>query len=127
MEDSYADGLDPQDYHLPLLKELTQELAMPQATDAVRAQFDVPSTDALLRLGYHLMLGKVDPQTFDAQWNYGTTLDSIDAAKEIEHALAADDIYARVESLKPTHRLYVTLKREGEFTVRGKSPKPSKK
>jgi murein L,D-transpeptidase YcbB/YkuD len=112
LEDSRLDGLDPEDYHLPLLKQLAGEIASPSATDALRAQFDVLSTDATVRLGYHLSFGKVDPESFDAQWNYARTLESIDVAKEIEAALAAGDIYARIEALKPTHRLYITLKRE---------------
>lgn len=112
IEDSRLDGLDPADYHLPLLQQLSAEAAAPTASDAVRAQFDVLQTDAVLRLGYHLMFGKVDPESFDAQWNYGRTLGSLDVAEEIEAALAADDIYARIEALKPTHRFYVSLKAE---------------
>lgn len=94
------------------MQQLSAEVAAPTANDSVRAQFDVLQTDAVLRLGYHLMFGKVDPESFDAQWNYGRTLGSLDVAEEIEAALAADDIYARIEALKPTHRFYVTLKAE---------------
>ncbi len=50
--DSAADGLNPADYFLPLL-----------------AQRDILRTEALLRLGYHLSFGKVDPESFDARWN----------------------------------------------------------
>jgi murein L,D-transpeptidase YcbB/YkuD len=112
LADSYEDGLDPDDYHLPLLKELSSEVSRPAATDVLRAQYDVLLTEALLRLAYHLSFGKVDPETFDAQWNYGRTLASTDVAAEVERALAAEDIYQRVEALKPTHPLYVELKRE---------------
>jgi murein L,D-transpeptidase YcbB/YkuD len=69
-------------------------------------------TEALLRLAYHLSFGKVDPETFDAQWNYGRTLARTDVAQKVEQALAAADIYQRVEALKPTQYLYVGLKRE---------------
>lgn len=112
IRDSYLDGLDPGDYHLPLLEQLSQEVAAPTADASVRAQFDLLQTDALMRLGYHLSFGKVDPESFDAQWNYGRTLANLDVAKELEKALAAKDIYARIEALKPTHRFYVSLKRE---------------
>lgn len=112
IEDSRLDGLEPGDYHLPLLQKLSAEVAAPTASDSVRAQFDVLQTDALLRLGYHLSFGKVDPESFDAQWNYGRTLGSLDVVEEIEAALAADNIYARIEALKPTHRFYLTLKTE---------------
>ncbi len=112
IEDSRLDGLDPDDYYLPLLRQLSIEATVPAASAGVRAQFDVLQTEALLRLGYHLSFGKVDAESFDAQWNYGRTLESADAAQRIEEALAADDIYARIEALKPTHRFYVALKAE---------------
>jgi L,D-transpeptidase YcbB len=112
LAESYAEGLDPKDYHLPVLDELSAPIASALATDAVRAQYDVLLTEALLRLAYHLSFGKVDPQTFDAQWNYGRTLASMDVSHEVEEALAAEDIYQRVEALRPTHSLYTGLKRE---------------
>ncbi len=112
LADSYKDGLDPVDYHLPLLQQLADEVALPGATAALRAQYDMLLTEALLRLGYHLSFGKVDPESFDAQWNYSRTLGHLDVAQEIERAIAADNVYERVEALKPTHSLYVALKRE---------------
>jgi murein L,D-transpeptidase YcbB/YkuD len=112
LAESDAEGLDPQDYHLPLLQELSTQIAQPAATDALRAQYDVLLTEALLRLAYHLSFGKVDPQTFDPQWNYGRTLGSLDVAREVEETLAAEDVYARVAALRPTHSLYTGLKRE---------------
>jgi L,D-transpeptidase YcbB len=112
LADSDAEGLDPRDYHLPLLEQLSAQIARPAATDALRAQYDVLLTEALLRLAYHLSFGKVDPQTFDAQWNYGRTLGSVDVAREVEETLAAENVYARVADLGPTHSLYTGLKRE---------------
>jgi murein L,D-transpeptidase YcbB/YkuD len=112
LADSYDDGLDPADYHLPLLEALSGQISQSTATDVLRAQYDVLLTEALLRLAYHLSFGKVDPQTFDAQWNYGRTLARTDIAQKVEQALAAADIYQRVEALKPTQYLYVELRRE---------------
>lgn len=112
LEDSRNDGLDPEDYHLPLLQELSKQLTGPNPTNTLRAQYDVLLTEALLRLAYHLSFGKVDPETFDPQWNYGRTLASIDVAQEVEDALAREDVYQRVEALKPNHPLYMGLKRE---------------
>jgi L,D-transpeptidase YcbB len=112
LAESYAEGLDPKDYHLPALDELSGPTAKAVATDAMRAQYDVLLTEALLRLAYHLSFGKVDPQTFDAQWNYGRTLASMDVTRAVEDALATEDIYQRVEALKPTHSLYTGLRRE---------------
>src|SRR5262245_3547590 len=37
---------------------------------------------------------------------------AIEAQHEIEQALDADDVYNRIEALKPTHPLYINLKRK---------------
>ena len=126
LAESYAEGLDPKDYHLPVLNELSGPIASALATDAVRAQYDVLLTEALLRLAYHLSFGKVDPQTFDAQWNYGRTLASMDVSRKVEEALAAEDIYQRVEALRPTHSLYTGLRRElARYRAAAESPQPT--
>lgn len=108
--DSTLEGLEPGDYHAALLDSLAADARAPGASETLLAQLDVLRTDALLRLGYHLSFGKVNPASFDAQWNYGRSTESVDAAKEIEAALAADDVYARIAALRPAHRLYGTLR-----------------
>ena len=124
--DSAADGLDPADYELQLLDSLARELEGPAATNDLRAQYDILLTEALLRLGYHLSFGKVDAESFDPQWNFGRTLEHRDIAREIEEALAAEDIYGRIEALKPTHRLYVGLKKElARYRAAGRSDGPA--
>ena len=112
IEDSYAEGLDPADYYLPLLKELSGQVASPAATEQLRAQYDMLLTEALLRLAYHLSFGKVDPESFDAQWNYGRTLAGDNVAQVIEEAIAAADIYNRIEARKPSHPMYTRLRDE---------------
>src|SRR5688572_14587411 len=112
LRDSRNDGLDPKDYYTQQLEAMASEIRSGKASVEFRAQFDVLNTEALLRLGYHLSFGKVDPHSFDSTWNYGRTLENMDVAKNIERALDADDVYKRIEALKPTHYLYVNLKRE---------------
>ncbi|HEY5809379.1 MAG TPA: peptidoglycan-binding protein, partial [Povalibacter sp.] len=112
LADSHEDGLDPADYHLPLLKELAAQVAAQQATATLKAQYDLLLTEALLRLSYHLSFGKVDPESFDAKWNYGRTLSHLDVSKEIDAAISSDQVYERIAALKPKHFLYVRLKQE---------------
>jgi murein L,D-transpeptidase YcbB/YkuD len=124
--DSAADGLNPTDYFLPLLGNLARQGQGPAATPTLLAQQDILHTEALLRLGYHLSFGKVDPETFDARWNYGRTLDDRDIAGRIERTLTARDVYQRIEALKPTHRLYGALKRElARYRVAEGAPVPA--
>ncbi|HEY6125228.1 MAG TPA: L,D-transpeptidase family protein [Steroidobacteraceae bacterium] len=113
LKDSEADGLDPNDYHLPVLEQLSG----PSATGApgnssTQAALEILYTDALLRIADHLMFGKVDAASFDAHWNYTRTPTGIDVPQRIERALASGDLYAEIEKLKPTHRMYRTLKQE---------------
>jgi murein L,D-transpeptidase YcbB/YkuD len=112
LRDSRNEGLDPRDYYTAQLEAMASDVRSGKVSAELSAQFDVLNTEALLRLGYHLSFGKVDPQTFDSQWNYGRTLENPNIAKEIEQALDADDVYNRIEALKPTHYLYVNLRRE---------------
>jgi len=112
LRDSRNDGLDPRDYYSSQLEAIAAEVRSGKASAELRAQFDVLNTEALLRLGYHLSFGKVDPHTFDSEWNYGRTLEGVNVTQEIERALDSDDVYNRIEALKPSHYLYVNLTRE---------------
>jgi murein L,D-transpeptidase YcbB/YkuD len=61
-----ADGLDPEDYFLTRLREMRpQERAGPPSAD-----FDLLSTEALIRFAYHQRFGKVNPETMDPDWNF---------------------------------------------------------
>jgi murein L,D-transpeptidase YcbB/YkuD len=105
LKDSEADGLDPRDYHWPALEQLA-------AAPSAPAAYEILHTDALLRIANHLSFGKVDPTSFDPHWNYARTLEGVDIPQKIEVAIASDDIHAHIENLKPTHRMYRTLKQE---------------
>lgn len=112
VRDSVDDGLDPADYHYSLLARVSSLPASSATTSFERADFDVLMTDALVRLGYHLWFGKVDPERFDPKWNMSRTLPNLDPAAAIEAVLAAPDLYAALEQEKPAHALYQGLKRE---------------
>ncbi len=112
LKDSEADGLDPRDYHMPLLDELGAAAASDPANNATLAAYEILHTDALLRVADHLMFGKVDAASFDAHWNFTGSAKGIDIPQRIELALASGDIYGEIEKLKPTHRMYLALKQE---------------
>jgi murein L,D-transpeptidase YcbB/YkuD len=109
LHDSEADGLDPRDYHLAILEQLA---AGGGDNNSTRAAFEILHTDALLRIADHLLFGKVDAASFDAHWNYTRTPAGMNIPQRLELALASNDIYAEIEKLKPTHRMYRTLKQE---------------
>lgn len=109
LKDSEADGLDPRDYNLPVLETLAASIA---GNPSTMAAYEILHTDALLRIADHLMFGKVDAASFDAHWNYTRSPIGIDVPKRIELAVASDDLYGAIEKLKPTQRMYRTLKQE---------------
>ena len=57
LQDARAHGLDPEDYHYATLLRLASAANGPGTT----AERDILATDALIRYGYHLHFGKVDP------------------------------------------------------------------
>jgi murein L,D-transpeptidase YcbB/YkuD len=111
--DAAADGLDPRDYHQALLERLRGEVAASGQSDAVLlADYDLLLTDALVRLGYHLMFGKVDPERVDPNWNMAREIRGFEPASDIQRMLDAGDVYQALEREKPAHQVYVGLKRE---------------
>jgi L,D-transpeptidase YcbB len=111
IRDSEADGLDPQDYHLVTLERLRAALdASPTPMPAMWADFDIVLTDALLRLGYHLMFGKVDPERLDPSWNMSRDINGFEPAVIMQQALDSDLLYQAIDNEKPTHAFYSELK-----------------
>ncbi len=104
IRDSERDGLDPSDYH----RDVLEAAARSKTEDEIG--LDLVRTDALIRLGYHILFGKVDPASFDPNWNYERVIQGFDAVREIENLLAAPDLAARLENEKPTHPIYVGLR-----------------
>lgn len=111
IRESEADGLDPRDYHLAALERLRRGLeASPTPTPAMLADFDILLTDALVRLSYHLMFGKVDPERLDQSWNMSREIIGLDHAVTIQQALDSESLYQAIDHEKPKHAFYTELK-----------------
>lgn len=86
-------GLVPGDYHLVELTEQTKKNFMTTLlgeSDAASAQLDILLTDALLRLTYHLNLGKVVPDTLDPDWNLRRQFLTRDPVAKISYTLKSE-------------------------------------
>jgi len=94
-----ADGLDPEDY---LRSALAQA---PAGIDR-----DLLQSEALVRLLYHLLLGKVDPTTFDSNWNFSRQLPESDPIAFVQQVIDSGEVDARIEREKPQLELYRQLK-----------------
>lgn len=106
-------GLDPDDFHLQPLNRLRREAQAAETAlkPGAVADFDLLLTDALLRFGYQLFYGKVDPESLDAGWNFERPLLNEEAVPAIETALRTGTIGDLLHSLEPQHPTYAGLKR----------------
>ena len=73
-EVAYAEGLDPDDYPLAALRALLPQNGGLPDNPVKRANIDLLATEALLRMGYQLRFGKVNPSRLFAEWNFDRAL-----------------------------------------------------
>jgi murein L,D-transpeptidase YcbB/YkuD len=111
VDDSFLDGLDPRDYHAEAVRaargafERVETLA-----PAERAGLDLLLTDSVIRLGYHLRFGKVDPVALDSAWNMSRELVDQDPVETIQAAIDAPSMRAFAAQVIPRNFLYRRLK-----------------
>lgn len=95
-------GLDPEDYHLSLLQQLSQ----PDNIERAR-YFDVLLTDALLDLIHDLAIGRLDPAKADPQWHIDR--DSVDPASVLQNALLSPHLPNTLNQLLPKSTQYYQM------------------
>jgi murein L,D-transpeptidase YcbB/YkuD len=108
IKDSYHDGLTPEDYHLSLIQQLQRALVA-KPDSAKQAKLDVVLTDSLVRLGYHLLMGKVDPESIDSNWNMDRTL-KLDPILKMSTAIESAQVTKLVAGFLPKADFYRNLK-----------------
>ncbi|MEA2093722.1 MAG: hypothetical protein U9P11_04060, partial [Pseudomonadota bacterium] len=94
-----ADGLNADDYHYPLLVQLRETLNE-RDDPALQADFDMLMTDSLIRMGYHLLVGKVDPVELDSDWNMQDTIGDLNTVLELAKAIGAGQVSPLVAHLR---------------------------
>lgn len=112
IRDSAADGLDPEDYHLSALESLRAATERPDAPEELWLDYDVLQTDALARLVYHFLFGKVDPGELDPNWNFYRDVHRGGAAPFLQKLIDAPSLYAEIAREKPQHEMYRDLRAE---------------
>lgn len=105
------DCLDARDYHLQALEKLrTPDDG--RVTDPVRqAELDLLLTDSLVRLGYHLLFGKVDPVALDADWNMKHQINRLDDVLAYQSAITNGTLGSLIDGMRPAHPFYGNLKK----------------
>jgi len=110
LENIDADGLDSQDYHLSTLQALRTELAG-KSNPFTRAEYDLLLSDSLIRLGYHLQDGKVNPEELDANWNMTQTLGDLDSILAMSRAIELATLPQLIDELRPGNPIYTRMKK----------------
>lgn len=104
---SESHGLDPADYHLAALEQLRPRAG---SSPEESADFDLLLTDALIRLSYHLEYGKVDPSSFDADWNYSHELPEDDPVAALQGALESHRVREAIDARAPQGWMYERMR-----------------
>jgi len=102
-----ADGLMPLDYHLSPIQEFYDDSP---DTPFLKARYELLLTDAMFKLSYHLLHGKVDPEKLDSNWNLSEGVNGNGLAGMLRNALAGDSLAASIAQLRPKHPSYSSLK-----------------
>ena len=108
IENADSDGLQISDFHLDDIFALRSLDGQDAESIAGR---DLLLTDALVRLGYQLYYGKVDPKSLDATWNIDRPLVDRDPVVIVEESLENDHIDDLLASLPPTGNIYQKLRK----------------
>jgi len=106
---SELDGLDPSDYNLRTLETLLQQRQNGDTDHVADAELDLLLTDSLVRLGYHLSFGKVDPEALDPDWNMTRYIEDMDALVRQAVAIDTGNVDVLLQSLRPQIPAYARL------------------
>ena len=110
IEDTYKEGLDPNDYHLEEINRLRAQLNTSDPHDPeMLALIDLLLTDSLARLAYHSIFGKEDPLTHHPHWNLAVKIDDIDPVGFLEKAIESDSLAKTISGWKPQLPIYQRL------------------
>ena len=105
------DGLRPDDYHITEIEQLRSQIGSSASSrPMLLANLDILLTDSLIRLGYHLVFGKVDPEDHHPHWNLAVEIDDDEPVPAVQKILDADSLANEIEALRPQNIIYRRLK-----------------
>jgi murein L,D-transpeptidase YcbB/YkuD len=107
-----SEGLSPEDYHFSelLAIKLLLEKSRPKNV-GLQADYDILLTDSLIRLCYHLLWGKVDPDGMHPHWNMGRQVNpDKDPVGALERRLRTGTLAEGLKNIRPRYPRYHQLK-----------------
>ncbi len=112
IDESRLEGLIPEDYHKSALLRYQNIIeSFENVPPKLKAEFDLILTDALLRLVYHMIFGKVDPVHLDPNWNIYIEVNDINPPVLLEKLLSAPSLYNFVDQHRTKDLLYLKLRK----------------
>ncbi|QCF24643.1 peptidoglycan-binding protein [Hydrocarboniclastica marina] len=109
IDNTGTEGLHPRDYHQQALSQMMQALTL-SAPAAAKADLDLLLSDAFLMLGSHLLAGKVDPRTLQAQWQ--ADRHGLEMAPLLAQAVETGSVAALLNTFRPSQAEYQQLRQE---------------
>jgi len=106
---SELDGLNPADYNLHTLETLLLQRREGVAGNDLACNLDLLLTDSLVRLGYQLSFGKVDPEMLDPDWNMTRYIEDMDTLVRQADAIETGNVDALLQSLRPQAPAYARM------------------
>ena len=105
------DGLRPDDYHYTIINLLRSRVDSNTSSDPeLLADIDILLTDSLIRLGYHLIIGKVDPVGHHPHWNLAVEIDDDEPVTFMQETLEAGNLAKEIEDFRPPNLIYSEYK-----------------
>ena len=102
-----ADGLLPGDYHLSGIQNFYDKSPR---SPFLKARYELLLTDAMFKLSYHLLHGKVNPEKIDPNWNLSGGVNGNGLVSRLRNALDGDSLAAVISKLRPNNPKYTSLK-----------------
>ena len=112
IEGAYFEGLDPNDYHFKSIKQLYLEKTDDLDEEAERlAKIDVLMSDAIMLYAFHMIQGKVDPESLDPNWNYSRQDVPEDIEWKLISRLQEKTLADSIENISPRLPMYKRYKK----------------
>lgn len=110
---SYHEGLNPEDYHLPVIESMVRSVHIQQIQNSPLnpgqlVDLELLLTDAFIILGTHYVEGKVDPEKFDARWHANFVQKDMKAV--LNKAIETQKVRESLEGLLPPYSKYGYLR-----------------
>lgn len=106
IEHADYEGLNPDDYHLSALKRMQLS---DETSDEFLIERDLMLTDAFLLYASHLLSGKVNPVTIDANWH--VTRNEGDPVALFNSTIRSNNYNQAIRDLIPRNTYYLGLKK----------------